>query len=502
MKDFIIKPEHLRRIEMWAGTTIFVFSIFFLVTNTGETREYLFQRANIRFDYYDNHFFPKLIGFALLYLTFLLLNFKTVPNLIRREHLATNIVILVLVFTVLGLCFGVIDTYSKGYLSARFKTEQEFYNASFRGSFLYAFWLMFMFGTYSVIKHVSVYLLSNSSTISSKYSMISKDSLIAFVLWMISLFILLIGEVRGELLMCWVILGPSAIAFYCYSSYALLPNAFQKPKPFKSYILRTLLVLLIAFIPVAFIFILVIQNEEGAFALSLFNSAAQLLLTAPLSWVIYKRRQQGSEEIFVLQKELGRSNANLDFLRSQINPHFLFNALNTIYASAINEKAERTGEAIEKLGEMMRFMLHENMQEKISLIREIEYLENYIGLQKLRTEHNPALKIETQIEQNLDLLSIAPMLLIPFVENAFKHGISFREPSQIRVTLEVRDKTLFFDVYNSKHEKQENDPEKNKSGIGLANVRQRLQMLYPGKHELLIRETGKEFFVHLTVQLS
>jgi two-component system, LytTR family, sensor kinase len=94
------------------------------------------------------------------------------------------------------------------------------------------------------------------------------------------------------------------------------------------------------------------------------------------------------------------------------------------------------------------------------------------------------------------------MLLIPFVENAFKHGISFRAPSHIRIILEMKGKTLNFDVYNSKHDKKENDPEKNKSGIGLNNVKQRLQLAYPGRHELIIRETQKEFFVHLTIQLS
>src|SRR6187402_2924904 len=99
-------------------------------------------------------------------------------------------------------------------------------------------------------------------------------------------------------------------------------------------------------------------------------------------------------------------------------------------------------------------------------------------------------------------MQIAPMLLIPFVENAFKHGISFREPSYIKTTLGVNEKELFLDVTNSVHHKTENDPEKNKSGIGLENVKQRLKLLYPKKHELIIRETGKDFFIHLTIQLS
>jgi LytS/YehU family sensor histidine kinase len=176
--------------------------------------------------------------------------------------------------------------------------------------------------------------------------------------------------------------------------------------------------------------------------------------------------------------------------------------LNTIYGTAIQEGAERTSEGIEKLGDMMRFMLQENMQEKIALVREIDYLNNYISLQRLRTDPNPTIKIESQIDSQPHLLQIAPMLLIPFVENAFKHGISFREPSHIKIALEITNKIINFDVYNSKHTKQDKDPEKDKSGIGLNNVKQRLELLYPKKHELIIRETGKEFFVHLTIQLS
>ena len=150
----------------------------------------------------------------------------------------------------------------------------------------------------------------------------------------------------------------------------------------------------------------------------------------------------------------------------------------------------------------MRFMLQENMQDKISLAREIDYLNNYISLQKLRTDSNPNISIETQIQDQENTFRIAPMLLIPFVENAFKHGISFREPSHIKILLEIKEKTLFFDVYNLKHNRKENDPEKDKSGIGLENVRQRLELLYPGDHELTIRNTEKDFFVHLTIQFA
>jgi two-component system LytT family sensor kinase len=149
----------------------------------------------------------------------------------------------------------------------------------------------------------------------------------------------------------------------------------------------------------------------------------------------------------------------------------------------------------------MRFMLQENMQEQISLMREVDYLNNYIDLQKLRTQISPDILITTEIEEQINGLQIAPMLLIPFVENAFKHGISLREPSHIKITLQTRGNELYFDVYNSIHFKTDNDPEKNKSGIGLENVKRRLELLYPDKHELTIRQNAREFFIHLSVTL-
>jgi len=502
MKEFIIKPAVLTRIELWAASTIFVFAVFFLITSMTGTNIELFSRAGIAYDHYENFFFPTLVRYIVLFLTFLLLSFRVVPAIVDRRNLTLNIGVIVVVLLAVWMVFGIADTYLKAYQFKQFNTDERFYSHVFAKSFVNAVWVMLMFGIYSVVKYASVYLLSNSETISTRFRIITRDSLIAFVLWMISMFILLIGDAEGEIVIIWGILVPFAIFFYCYSCYSLIPSAYQRKKPFRSYILRSLLVMIAAFLPVAFIILLITNDDETAFAASFFMGTFHLFITAPITWAIFKRRMQGNEEIFVLQKELKRSNANLDFLRSQINPHFLFNALNTIYATALNEKAECTGEAIQKLGDMMRFMLHENMQEKIPLVREIEYLENYIGLQKLRTDHNPNLKIDTNIEASTELVSIAPMLLIPFVENAFKHGISFRESSQIRTALEVRNKTLYFDVYNSKHEKPDNDPEKDKSGIGLNNVKQRLQLLYPSKHELIIRETQKEYFIHLTIQLS
>ncbi|GHN02402.1 hypothetical protein WSM22_38910 [Cytophagales bacterium WSM2-2] len=245
--------------------------------------------------------------------------------------------------------------------------------------------------------------------------------------------------------------------------------------------------------------------EDESFFLELGGITIFILffILAPVQWFFFKRLARNNEELFVLKKELGQTTANADLLRSQINPHFLFNALNTLYGMALQEKAEHTSEAIEKLGSMMRFMLQENMQEKIALVRDLEYLDNYIALQRLRTDINPNIKIQIAIQQEVNpTLQIAPMLLIPSIENAFKHGISLREESVIRVSLEVKQSTLYFDVFNIKHVRSENDTEKNSNGIGLMNVKQRLQLVYPGKHELVIRETANDYFVHLVINLG
>ena len=118
-------------------------------------------------------------------------------------------------------------------------------------------------------------------------------------------------------------------------------------------------------------------------------------------------------QLRIVEKELVKSKADIQFLRSQINPHFLFNVLNTLYGTALQENAERTAEGIQRLGDMMRFMLHENNLDFIRMNKEVEYLRNYIALQKLRTQSSPDIIIEDNINEQNCNYQIAPMLLIP-----------------------------------------------------------------------------------------
>ncbi|MDX5347366.1 MAG: histidine kinase, partial [Hymenobacteraceae bacterium] len=334
------------------------------------------------------------------------------------------------------------------------------------------------------------------------------DGLGTFVFWMISMFVLITASVIGYivneneiLVFILAILLPFTITFYTVSFYYFIPKLLTKKRPFRTYLLRVMLLLLLSFFPLVFISILFIPNEDNAFSLLFLNAFFQLFITMPVTWILVKKQISNSETVQVLQQELGQTHANFDFLRSQINPHFLFNTLNTLYGTALQEKSERTAQGIQMLGDMMRFMLHENVQKTIPLSREIEYMHNYIELQSLRVSASPDIAIQANLAEAPAGKSIAPMLLIPFVENAFKHGISLKEKSWIKISLQYDHNKLFLDVYNSTHPKQEQDPEKDRAGVGLENVKQRLQLLYPDKHELTIRQTTDEFFVHLTLQL-
>ena len=502
MKDFISKPANFSKLEFWGATTVFVFAVFFLISNAVNLGNNVITTEGITRTPFDYFFISKLIRYVVLYCAFLILNFRIVPEIVRKESLAVNIVLTIILFALIGLIFGSIATFLKYYLLPDFRTTRSAHNFLFQKGFLYALWLLLLFAFYTVIKYTGLYLLTRSDELQNRYKIITPGGLATFVLWMITMFFLIVGNAEREIVIVWGTIIPYGIILYWYCFHTLIPKSLPKKRPFVSYLKKVVLVLIITSIPFGLLALVLTGGDDSAAAVTSFNAAFQLLITAPFSWIIFKRYLSGTEEIHLLKQELGQSNASFDFLRSQINPHFLFNALNTIYGTALQEGAERTSDGIEKLGDMMRFMLQENMQDKISLTREIDYLNNYISLQKLRTDPNPNVRIDVMIEQPLYTPQIAPMLLIPFVENAFKHGISFREPSHIKVTLEMKDKTLYFDVHNSKHVKGEGDPEKEQSGIGLNNVKQRLILLYPKKHELIIRETGKDFFVHLTIQLT
>jgi hypothetical protein len=226
-----------------------------------------------------------------------------------------------------------------------------------------------------------------------------------------------------------------------------------------------------------------------------------VLLALPVSWLLYNQQKHKPGVLLQLQKDLGQTTADLAFLRSQINPHFLFNTLNTLYGTALQENAGRTAEGVQRLGDMMRFLLHENHRHKIPLKRELEYLNNYMALQQLRIAASKDITIQTDIHSCTYDHLIAPMLLVPFVENAYKHGIRLTTPSFIKINFYCNEKGIYLDVVNSLHPKKIQEEMPQYSGIGLQNVKERLQLTYPNKYTLQIREDDTAFTVHLYIQL-
>lgn len=339
-------------------------------------------------------------------------------------------------------------------------------------------------------------------SIQSKYQFFTPGNLATIVLYILSVLYLVLTNEDYEFTFGWTVIGLTGLLLSGCSFYYIIPGLVIDKKSYLTFIRKIFPWLILTALPIFLGGSVLTNDGEVLTGVFLVNVFFQFFITMPLTWFLFKYKMKGKEDVLLLRKELKQSNAHFDLLRSQINPHFLFNTLNTLYGTAILEKATQTSRGIEKLGEMMRFMLHENLKSKTSLIKEIQYLRNYIDIQTLRTDSNPDIKIETEIDDPPVNINIAPMLLIPFVENAFKHGISLRKPSLVRITLEVTDDVLHFDVQNSKNPLKKNDPEKDKSGIGLKNVQQRLELLYPRQHSLMIRENSKDFFVHLTIRLK
>jgi hypothetical protein len=205
------------------------------------------------------------------------------------------------------------------------------------------------------------------------------------------------------------------------------------------------------------------------------------------------------------ESENNQLTSELRFLRAQINPHFLFNTLNNLYYLAVNESPQ-TPEVIAKLSGMMRYMLYQSNHPTVPLKEEIGYMENYIELERMRLNEDVPIAFEVREEDgdlagqlpNLDGYRIAPLILITFLENAFKHGISNggRGKSWITVQLTVNDGDLHYRVQNGKVSRAEKTVP-DASGIGLTNVRRRLALVYPDKHELAIRETEDTYTVDL-----
>lgn len=299
--------------------------------------------------------------------------------------------------------------------------------------------------------------------------------------------------------------GFSSITALCfYSNYLLVaPQLFVKRNYFKAvlYIVLILMALICWRYIVEFWFfkpILGFDNYRGKPVTAEFYISNIFYYYFPAYFVYgiiyffaenWYRTQQREQE---LQKE--QAAAELTFLRSQINPHFLFNSINDIY-SLTYQRSEQAPEALLKLSEILRYMLREGNDELVPLQNEIKYLENVIELQRISAKGNAF--IDFRLEGYIGNQKIAALLFIAFVENAFKHGVLTEPADPVKIHLQAFNDKVQFDIKNKKNHDQKDKT----GGIGLGNVRRRLLLMYPGKHNLMITDDAEFYTVNLALQL-
>ena len=239
--------------------------------------------------------------------------------------------------------------------------------------------------------------------------------------------------------------------------------------------------------------------SESFIVYLLYNSVVSFfILLVALSYSLVKYWIQNEKLKRILLEE--KLSTEMAFLKAQINPHFLFNVLNSFYAKALKNNVPELADGIAKLAELMRYMVYETNEDKVALEKEIHHLKKYIQVCQLRIA-NDDVSINFVVKGTVNTVKISPMLLIPFVENAIKHGIDPKTKSIIDISLKVEQKKLHFKVTNTIHRSFHSlidEP----SGFGLDNLKKRLSILYPNRYTLDTKEENGYYISLLILQLD
>lgn len=472
---------------------------------------------DLPFNYYRAVLLPQINSVLLLYLCYIGINKAVIP-LVKKISFRDETAVIIRKLVLAALVLVALSWFlAMGFNTATYYARPWVYN--YRGfpflawlgyndhplqsvwtGFDRALWLLGIFCVVTGVREVIIQYIERPVGVRAYRILVLNQLTMAAAVYCTVLAIILLFDIFSGPAFRIVYAGfiPATFLVFMVNTYWVFPQRESASRfSFKTLVQLLVVTFLCTFI--AFLFDGFSSMPSKTFNFLMTCWGMQLVVTNPISWLIYQQRRDRILQLRGMEAALNKSRADLQFLRSQINPHFLFNALNTLYGTALREKASDTATGIQQLGDMMRFMLHENHLDFIPMDKEIEYLQHYISLQKLRIQHSPEIVIEDVIQEELCQHQIAPMLLIPFVENAFKHGISLREPSWIKVSLVCEEKQIRFSVHNSVHPRLENDPEKERSGIGLQNVIERLKLVYPGKHTIHISNSGQEFAVELSI---
>jgi two-component system LytT family sensor kinase len=471
----------------------------------------IFSGHHLVFSVFRNQILPE-AGMALLcYLLYLWVNLSIVPWLwpLAGEKAfgrGKKVMMLFIVFAVLTLiCSAAFIGYA--YLkeewryhypgfSIFYKGHNSHDNIDSSGAGAIAF-IIAVFLTYISLREIFIRFLEKPATNRNYRIMIMNQVTIFIGAYM--LFLLMVQFVIHidlfDLITRLNIIPLPAVFMGFIAIYYLFPAYQGKPVFYRPLLQRLALWSFLLCLPIPFLI------PGSPLVIFPFAWLFQILVIIPVSWLLYQQQKDHVLAFRGLEKDLSKSKANLQFLRSQINPHFLFNTLNTIYASAIEEEANRTAKCLQMLGDMMRFMLDENLADHIPLHKEINYIKNYVALQQLRLPLSDRMVIELHISADVEDQQIAPMLMIPLIENAFKYGVSMQEPSFIHINLTAGKGMLNIEVRNSMHHHKITDTENSQSGIGLSNVRDRLELVYPGRHRFTAGQENGQYVVQLNIRL-
>lgn len=235
------------------------------------------------------------------------------------------------------------------------------------------------------------------------------------------------------------------------------------------------------------------MREVRTGAISSVQLILPMILSIGMCTGLKMNTKWNKNQLILQQVQQTQLNAEIKYLRYQIQPHFLFNTLNNIYA-LIDSAPFIAKTSIHSLSKMMRYILHDTATNKVPLVKEIDFLERYIDLMQLRVSSN--IKLEKKFPVINQPIQIAPLLLISFIENAFKHGIDAVQPSYIKIELTIADDLLHYTVINSSFPQKEKTTD---SGIGLENLKKRLELVYPDKFELLTEAKNTLYIAKLTL---
>lgn len=496
--------------EIWALTAFFSIGLLvFSWQGLGSMQqmrlfqlEGQFEQNGLRFGFFKHYFIPYILRYLFYFTAFMLLHFRIIPQMVTHGVKWYAILKIIVGFVLLLLVNIATDRYIKAYLYVTMPNSDQATAYLFEENFTYSLWLLFAAATYNLVKYGGLLFISRAG--SGKGVLAQLDGRAAmWALLGILLGLNLAFFAPAAVALLWFSTIPCITGYLYLLQQRLIPAVLQRKNPKLTLALWAVLLAFAGWCIVALWVIAHTNNQYVGFSGAFFTALVMFFVATPAGWWWYHHQLQRQASMQVLEEKLGHSTAQLDQLRTQINPHFLFNALNTVYALALAENAEKTADSIDKISDMMRFMLRDNQEAFIPLHKDLNYVNNYVEIQRMRLGSHPAIDLQSNLPDHTDpTLTIAPMLFIPFVENAFKHGISLQAHTYIHLHIVAEGGKLTFSCSNSTHDRiWLNDPEQHNHGIGLQNVKERLKLLYPDRHLLSITENDHSYTVELTLLL-